>query len=166
MLVNFLVMFGVIEVVYRPLQRIFHIGADAITAAGDAMTALGISFTQVTRDTNIIAQVLAGESTVTSVFTADQLNTITEFGQHMDFFGIDLTRVPQYSLAADNLPLLIFPILAVVPLFISLAEMFFSTTSPVFSSLTLMVVLFTPRFSSFLREAISALTCSFIFSGS
>ena len=109
MLVNFLVMFGVIEVVYRPLQRIFHIGADAITAAGDAMTALGISFTQVTRDTNIIAQVLAGESTVTSVFTADQLNTITEFGQHMDFFGIDLTRVPQYSLAADNLPLLIFP---------------------------------------------------------
>ena len=64
---------------------------EAITAAGDAMTALGISFTQVTRDTNIIAQVLAGESTVTSVFTADQLNTITEFGQHMDFFGIDLT---------------------------------------------------------------------------
>ena len=119
MLVNFLVMFGVIEVVYRPLQRIFHIRADAITAAGDAMTALGISFTQVTRDTNIIAQVLAGESTVTSVFTADQLNTITEFGQHMDFFGIDLTRVPQYSLAADNLPLLIFPILAVVTMFIS-----------------------------------------------
>ena len=119
MLVNVLVMFGVIEVVYRPLQRIFHIGADAITAAGDAMTALGISFTQVTRDTNIIAQVLAGESTVTSVFTADQLNTITEFGQHMDFFGIDLTRVPQYSLAADNLPLLIFPILAVVTMFIS-----------------------------------------------
>ena len=119
MLVNFLVMFGVIEVVYRPLQRIFHIGAEAITAAGDAMTALGISFTQVTRDTNIIAQVLAGESTVTSVFTPDQLNTITEFGQHMDFFGIDLTRVPQYSLAADNLPLLIFPILAVVTMFIS-----------------------------------------------
>ena len=119
MLVNFLVMFGVIEVVYRPLQRIFHIGAEAITAAGDAMTALGISFTQVTRDTNIIAQVLAGESTVTSVFTADQLNTITEFGQHMDFFGIDLTRVPQYSLAAENLPLLILPVLAIVTMFLS-----------------------------------------------
>ena len=104
-----------------PKYMIFFKGrdADAITAAGDAMTALGISFTQVTRDTNIIAQVLAGESTVTSVFTADQLNTITEFGQHMDFFGIDLTRVPQYSLAADNLPLLIFPILAVVTMFIS-----------------------------------------------
>ena len=119
MLVNFLVMFGVIEVVYRPLQRIFHIGADALTAAGEALTAMGISFTTVTRDTNIIAQVIAGESTVSSCFTPDQVATITEFGQHMDFFGIDLTRVPQYSLAAENLPLLIFPILAVVTMFIS-----------------------------------------------
>ena len=83
------------------------------------MTALGISFTTVTRDTNIIAQVMAGESTVTSAFTADQVSTITEFGQHMDFFGIDLTRVPQYNLSADNLPLLILPILAIVTMFIS-----------------------------------------------
>ena len=119
MLVNFLVMFGVIGVVYRPLQRIFHIGADALTAAGEALTTLGISFTTVTRDTNIIAQVIAGESTVTSCFTPDQVSTITEFGQHMDFFGIDLTRVPQYSLAAENLPLLIFPVLAIVTMFIS-----------------------------------------------
>lgn len=119
MLVNFLVMFGVIEVVYRPLQRIFHFGADALTAAGEALTTLGISFTTVTRDTNIIAQVIAGESTVTSCFTPDQVSTITEFGQHMDFFGIDLTRVPQYSLAAENLPLLIFPVLAIVTMFIS-----------------------------------------------
>ncbi len=119
MLVNFLVMFGVIEVVYRPLQRIFHIGTDAITAAGEAMTALGISFTQVTRDTNIIAQVLAGESTVTSCFTPDQVSTIAEFGHHMDFFGIDLTRVPQYNLSAENLPLLIFPVLAIVTMFLS-----------------------------------------------
>ena len=119
MLVNFLVMFGVIEVVYRPLQRIFHIGTAAMNAAGDALTALGINFTAVTRDTNIIAQVMAGESTVTSAFTADQVSTITEFGQHMDFFGIDLTRVPQYSLAAENLPLLIFPVLAIVTMFIS-----------------------------------------------
>ena len=119
MLVNFLVMFGVIEVVYRPLQRIFHIGTAAMNAAGDALTALGISFTAVTRDTNIIAQVMAGESTVTSAFTADQVSTIAEFGQHMDFFGIDLTRVPQYNLSADNLPLLILPILAIVTMFIS-----------------------------------------------
>ena len=45
--------------------------------------------------------------------------TITEFGKHMDFFGIDLTRVPQYSLAAENLPLLILPVLAIVTMFLS-----------------------------------------------
>ena len=80
---------------------------------------MGISFTTVTRDTNIIAQVIAGESTVSSCFTPDQVATITEFGQHMDFFGIDLTRVPQYSLAAENLPLLILPVLAIVTMFLS-----------------------------------------------
>ena len=37
----------------------------------------------------------------------------------MDFFGIDLTRVPQYSLAAENLPLLILPVLAIVTMFLS-----------------------------------------------
>lgn len=119
MLVNFLVMFGVIEVVYHPLQRIFQISAEALEAAGAALTNLGISFTMVTRDTNIIAQVLAGESTVSAAFSAEQLAKIAEFGQHMDFFGIDLTQVPQWSFQAENLPLLIFPILAIVTMFIS-----------------------------------------------
>ena len=119
MLVNFLVMFGVIGVVYNPLERIFHISAAALASAGEAMTAAGISFTAITRDTNIIAEVVAGNSGVLGCFTAQQIATITEFSQHMDFFGIDLTRVPQYSLAADNLPVLIFPILAVVTRFIS-----------------------------------------------
>ena len=115
MLVNFLVMFGVIEVVYRPLQRIFHIGADALTAAGEALTTLGISFTTVTRDTNIIAQVSAGESTVTSCFTPDQVSTITEFGQHMNFLGIDLTRIPKLGLSLD----IVLPLLSVITMFLS-----------------------------------------------
>ena len=119
MLLNFLVIFGVIGVVYNPLERIFHISAAALASAGEALTAAGVSFTAITRDTNIIAQVIAGESTVSSCFTPDQVATITEFGQHMDFFGIDLTRVPQYNLSADNLPLLILPILAIVTMFIS-----------------------------------------------
>jgi len=119
MLLNFLVMFGVIGVVYNPLERIFHISAAALASAGEAMTAAGISFTAITRDTNIIAEVLAGNSGVLGCFSVEQIATITEFGQHMDFFGIDLTRVPQYSLAAENLPLLIFPVLAIVTMFLS-----------------------------------------------
>ena len=119
MFLNFFVMFGVIGVVYEPLNRIFHIGNDLLTAAGEALTNLGIQFTMVTRDNLIIEQVLAGEPTVTGVFSASQLETITEFSRHMDFFGIDLTRVPEYSFSAENLPLLVFPILALITSFIS-----------------------------------------------
>lgn len=115
MLLNFLVMFGVIGVVYNPLQRIFHISAAALTAAGEAMTAGGISFTAITRDTNIIAQVVAGNSGVLGCFSADQIATITEFSQHMDFLGIDLTRIPQFGLSLD----IVLPLLSVVTMFLS-----------------------------------------------
>ena len=62
---------------------------------------------------------LAGEPSITGIFSAGQLETITEFSQHMNFFGIDLTRVPQYNLSPENLPLLVFPILALITSFIS-----------------------------------------------
>ena len=119
MFLNFFVMFGVVGVVYEPLNRIFHISNDLLTAAGEALTNLGIQFTMVTRDSLIIDQVLAGEQSVTSIFSAGQIETITEFSQHMNFFGIDLTRVPQYNLSAENLPLLVFPVLALITSFIS-----------------------------------------------
>ena len=102
MLLNFLVMFGVIGVVYNPLERIFHISAAALASAGEAMTAAGISFTAITRDTNIIAEVVAGNSGVLGCFTAQQIATITEFSQHMNFFGIDLTRIPKLGLSLDH----------------------------------------------------------------
>ena len=115
MLLNFLVIFGVIGVVYNPLERIFHISAAALASAGEALTAAGVSFTAITRDTNIIAQVVAGNSGVIGCFSADQIATITEFSQHMNFLGIDLTRIPQLGLSLD----LVLPLLSVVTMFLS-----------------------------------------------
>ena len=115
MLLNFLVIFGVIGVVYNPLERIFHISAAALAAAGEALAAAGVSFTAITRDTNIIAQVVAGNSSVIGCFSADQIATITEFSQHMNFLGIDLTRIPQIGLSLD----LVLPLLSVVTMFLS-----------------------------------------------
>ena len=111
MLLNFLVMFGVIGVVYNPLERIFHISAAALASAGEAMTAAGISFTAITRDTNIIAEVVAGNSGVLGCFSAQKISTITEFSQHMNYFGIDLTRIPKLSLSLD----IVLPLLSVIP---------------------------------------------------
>ena len=115
MLLNFLVMFGVIGVVYNPLQRIFHISAAALTAAGEALTASGVTFNAITRDTNIIAQVVAGNSGVLGCFSAEQIATITEFSQHMTFLGIDLTRIPKLGLSVD----IVLPLLSVVTMFLS-----------------------------------------------
>ena len=115
MLLNFLVIFGVIGVVYNPLERIFHISAAALASAGEALTTAGVSFTAITRDTNIIAQVVAGNSGVIGCFSADQIATITEFSQHMNFLGIDLTRIPQIGLSLD----LVLPLLSVVTMFLS-----------------------------------------------
>ena len=75
MILNFFVMFGVIGVVYEPLNRIFHISNDLLTSAGEALTALGIQFTMVTRDNLIIEQILAGEQSVASIFSASQLES-------------------------------------------------------------------------------------------
>ena len=115
MLLNFLVMLGVIGVVYNPLERIFHISAAALASAGEAMTAAGISFTAITRDTNIIAEVLAGNSGVLGCFSVEQIATITEFSQHMNFFGIDLTRIPKLGLSLD----IVLPLLSVITMFLS-----------------------------------------------
>ena len=115
MLLNFLVMFGVIGVVYNPLERIFHISAAALASAGEAMAAAGISFTAITRDTNIIAQVVAGNGGVLGCFSAEQIATITEFSQHMNFLGIDLTRIPKLGLSLD----IVLPLLSVITMLLS-----------------------------------------------
>ena len=115
MLLNFLVMFGVIGVVYNPLERIFHISAAALTAAGEALTASGVAFTAITRDTNIIAQVIAGNGGVLGCFSAEQIATITEFSQHMNFLGIDLTRIPKLGLSLD----IVLPLLSVITMLLS-----------------------------------------------
>ena len=108
MLLNFLVMFGVIGVVYNPLERIFHI-------SGEALTASGVAFTAITRDTNIIAQVVAGNGGVLGCFSAEQIATITEFSQHMNFLGIDLTRIPKLGLSLD----IVLPLLSVITMLLS-----------------------------------------------
>lgn len=118
-LLNMFVMFGVIEVIYRPLQRVFHIGVDALNMAGEALAAMNISFTTVTRDTYIIEQVSAGTQSVVSAFTAGEAATIAEFGTRMSFMGIDLTRVPELTLSPSNLPLLVFPVLSIITMYLS-----------------------------------------------
>ena len=115
MLLNFLVMFGVIGVVYNPLERIFHISAAALTAAGEALTASGVAFTAITRDTTIISQLVAGNGSLAACFTPELIATVTEFSRHMTFLGIDLTRVPKLGLSLE----IVLPLLSVITMLLS-----------------------------------------------
>lgn len=116
MVLNFFVMFGVIDVVYRPLQRILHVSTASMTAAAEV---LGVAANDYTLSTKIISGVLEGNTALTGVFQAAELSRVTEFATHMNFLGIDLTRVPVMSLAVETLPLLIFPILSLLTMFLS-----------------------------------------------
>ena len=116
MLLNFLVMFGVIGVVYNPLERIFHISAAALASAGEALTTLGIAFNPITRDTNIIAQVVAGNSGVLGCFTAQQIATITEFQPAHEL----LWHRPDPASRSWGLSLdIVLPLLSVITMFLS-----------------------------------------------
>ena len=73
MFLNMFVIFGVIEVVYRPLQRIFHMSAETLDAAGAVLTAMGQNITTVTRDGAIINAVASGVQDVIACFTAEEV---------------------------------------------------------------------------------------------
>ena len=116
MALNFFVMFGVIDVVYRPLQRILHVSSSTLEAAAKL---LNISANNYTRDNTILSAIASGNSTVAGAFAADELAKVQEFATHMNFFGIDLTQVPKLAFTAAALPLLIFPLLSLLTMFLS-----------------------------------------------
>ena len=113
MLLTFLVLFGIIDVVYKPLQHILRISSTTISAAAEA---LGIASNYMTENT-LIARIQADPSVAEGLFSAEQIQQISSF--NMNFLGIDLGRTPVLSLAPETLPLLIFPVLSVLTMFLS-----------------------------------------------
>lgn len=103
-LLNMLVLFGVIEVIYYPLQYILQIPTAALKAA--ASESLGISSYIYTTETKIIQAVQAG--TALTGLSAEQIGAIKGF--NMSFLGINLCENPTLALT----PLLIFPLLSVL----------------------------------------------------
>ena len=109
MILNLLVLFGVIEVVYRPVRYILGIPADVITAACQE---LGIATNNVTlMQSTLISQIQAGAAC--SALSADQYAAIQNF--NTSFLGFQMTGAAGFAIT----PLAIFPVLAAVTMFIS-----------------------------------------------
>lgn len=113
MLLTMLVLFGVIDVVYKPLQHILRVPVDAVNAA---MQGMGIANNYMAQNA-MIAKIQADPTVAQQWFSAEQLEKIQSFNFH--FLGIDLSQMPQLSLASETLPLLIFPVLSVLTMFLS-----------------------------------------------
>ena len=111
MLVNMLVLFGMVEVVYRPVQYILGIPKDAISAA---CTALGIATNGAASQTGLIEAIHAGlASGVDTGLTTEQLSSIANF--NTSFLGMDMCTIPGFSFSL----IMIFPIIAAVTMCIS-----------------------------------------------
>ena len=109
MLLNMLVLFGLIRVVYYPIQFILRVPADAIKSA---MEFAGLQANNIAAQSNLINIVKADPETYRQFF-GDATQSIVDF--NFNFFGIDLSQVPQ--LAFDVA--LILPIIACVTMIVS-----------------------------------------------
>lgn len=111
MLVNMLVLFGMVEVVYRPVQYILGIPKDAISAA---CTALGIAANGAAAQTGLIEAIHAGLANgVDTGLTTEQLSSIANF--NTSFLGMDMCTITGFSFSL----IMIFPIIAAVTMCIS-----------------------------------------------
>ena len=108
MVLNLLVLFGIIQVVYYPLHYILGIPSETVAAACEAM---GITNGYMA-ETQIIEQIQNGVSAA-GAFTADQLASIQNF--NTNFFGMNIATTTGFTLT----PMLVFPILATITVFAS-----------------------------------------------
>lgn len=106
MVLNMVVLFGIIEVVYRPLTYILHISTDLLTAAATAGNIAG-GYAQ---QSKIIGAVLAGNSGVIGALGEQAVGLIKGFNV---FWGnLNLVAMPTISLAGWQT--LVFPVLSVL----------------------------------------------------
>jgi len=103
---NMVVLFGIIEVVYRPLTYILHISTDLLDAAATAGNIAG-GYAQ---QSKIIGAVLAGNSGVIGALGEQAVGLIKGFNV---FWGnLNLVAMPTISLAGWQT--LVFPVLSVL----------------------------------------------------
>lgn len=112
MLITFLVLFGLIDVIYKPMTHILGMSSDLIAQAQGIMEGLGVAFSHYSPQTSIITSVQANPEAY-SALGQDFINAVQSFD--LNFLGINLGETPSLVL---NIMVLI-PILSGVTAFLS-----------------------------------------------
>ena len=119
-LLPMLVFTGVYGAVFRPLTNLFHISADALNSAMEALKAIpGISgnFNSVYSQLELI-KIFPQVSDKLTVFTPEQISDILDFNSGFNFFGLDLFAVPMSS--SFSTLAWIWPVLSALTMFVSM----------------------------------------------
>lgn len=96
-------LFGIIDVIYKPLKHILHIPTDLISACEKMLLDAGESKTSVV-EINIINHIQAGTFSFESVLTTEMVESIKNFD--LVFIGLNLGEVPSWSSILVLIPII------------------------------------------------------------
>lgn len=111
MIVTFLVMFGLIDVIYNPIRHILGFDKEVIAQATEILKGLGTTFSQYSPQTSIIATLQANPEAY-SAMGQDFITKVQSFD--LNFFGINLGETPTFAL---NI-LILIPLLSGITAFL------------------------------------------------
>lgn len=100
MLIQFPILFGVLDVVYKPLYHILRLGNTVINELIDIAEAAGHSFTQSYYSQINLIEIVKEETEIFASYDQEVISKILEFD--MEMFGINLGVVPQFSLTYEG----------------------------------------------------------------
>lgn len=116
-IIQFPVLFGVIDVVYKPLYHILRLSTDLIAQLESTAEAAGYSFGQSYASQVELMNIVKTDPSVFSGFDADVISKISNF--NMDAFGLNLSKIPQLKFMLDGS----FNWLLIIPLLCGLTSL-------------------------------------------
>lgn len=100
MLIQFPILFGVLDVVYKPLYHILRISNNAIAELQAIAEAAGHSFTNSYYNQINLIDIIHKETELFAAYDQEIIGKILEFDMNM--FGLDLGVVPQFALTYEG----------------------------------------------------------------
>lgn len=98
-LIQFPILFGLIDVIYRPMTHLLHLPADVITKLTDIAKGLGVNVAQYSSQINILGSYAANKSAYSAI-APEYLQQLSSLD--MNFLGIDFTQTPKVALMVDG----------------------------------------------------------------
>lgn len=150
MLIQFPILFGLIDVIYRPLSHIMRVGAETISAIEQILTNNQIAFTEYTKEITMLSSIKdnpelfssIGQETINHIITLDTR-----------FLGLDLSIIPNQVLSLRDFssllnPIILIPILSgVTALLVSLVSIKTSSATGAAAAQTRTMMLLMPLLS-------------------